>query len=79
MSTCNVFLDVTKTGNGEPGAGNGEGGTEVWERVVCGNLHKNPIWPMIDVRERSKQTYLTDNVAIFLELYAHEVLEIIRR
>ena len=56
VSTCNVFLDVTKTGNGEPGAGSGERGTEVWERVVCGNLHKNPIWPMIDVRERSKQT-----------------------
>ena len=48
--------DVTKTGNGERGAGNGERGTEVWERVVSGNLHKNPIWPMIDDREPSKQT-----------------------
>ena len=36
--------DVTKTGNGERGAGNGERGTEVWERVVSGNLHKNPKW-----------------------------------
>ena len=59
------------TGSGDRGAGtgNGERGTEVWERVVSGNLHKNPIWPMIDDRE----------VAILLELYAHEVLEIIRR
>ena len=48
--------NVTKTGNGERGAGNGERGTEVWERVVSGNLHKNPIWPMIDDREPSKQT-----------------------
>ena len=39
--------DVTKTGNGqrgagsgERGAGNGERGTEIWERVVSGNLHK---------------------------------------
>ena len=46
--------DVTKTGNGERGAGNG--GTEVWERVVSGNLHKNTIWPMMDDREPSKQT-----------------------
>ena len=49
-------LDVTKTGNGERGAGSGERGTEVWERVVSGNLHKNPIWPMIGDREPSKQT-----------------------
>ena len=26
------------------GAGSGERGTEVWERVVSGNLHKNPKW-----------------------------------
>ena len=32
------------TGSGERGAGNGERGTEVWERVVSGNLHKNPKW-----------------------------------
>ena len=38
------------------GAGSGERGTEVWERVVSGNLHKNPIWPMMDDREPSKQT-----------------------
>ena len=61
------------TGSGERGAGSGEQGTEVWERVVSGNLHKNPIWPMIDDRETSY------SVAILLELYAHEVLEIIRR
>ena len=36
--------DVTKTRNGERGAGSGERGTEVWERVVSGNLHKNPKW-----------------------------------
>ena len=58
--------DVTKTGNGEREM-------EVWERVVSGNLHKNPIWPMVDDRETSY------SVAILLELYAHEVLEIIRR
>ena len=28
------------------GTGSGERGTEVWERVVSGNLHKNLIWPM---------------------------------
>ena len=28
------------------GTGNGERGTEVWERVVSGNLHKNPKWPV---------------------------------
>ena len=28
------------TGSGERGAGNRERGTEVWERVVSGNLHK---------------------------------------
>ena len=55
------------------GTGSGERRTEVWERVVSGNLHKNPIWPMIDDRETSY------GVAILLELYAHEVLEIIRR
>ena len=32
------------TGSGERGAGSGERGTEVWERVVSGNLHKNPKW-----------------------------------
>ena len=59
------LMDVTKTGNGERGAGSGERGTEVWERVVSGNLHKNPKWPVmagkdqepgkIDDREASKQ------------------------
>ena len=41
-----VSGDVTKRRNGERGAGggNGERGTEVWERVVSGNLHKNPKW-----------------------------------
>ena len=33
-------MDVTKTRNGERGAGSGERGTEVWERVGSGNLHK---------------------------------------
>ena len=28
-------------GSGERRAGSGERGTEVWERVVSGNLHKN--------------------------------------
>ena len=49
--TLNVFgmqpeyqQDVTKTGNGERGAGSGERGMEVWERVVSGNLQKNPKW-----------------------------------
>ena len=55
-SNYRMTRDVTKTGNGERGAGSGERGTEVWERVVSGNLHKNPIWPMIDDREPSKQT-----------------------
>ena len=32
--------DVTKTL--KRGTGSGERGTEVWERVVSGNLHKNP-------------------------------------
>ena len=32
---------------------NGKRGTEVWEGVVSGNLHKNPIWPMIGEREPS--------------------------
>ena len=31
-------------GSGERGAGSGEPGSEVWERVVGGNLHKNPKW-----------------------------------
>ena len=26
------------------GMGSGEQGTEVWERVVSDNLHKNPKW-----------------------------------
>ena len=38
------MMDVTKTGNGERRAGSGERETEVWERVVSGNLHKNPKW-----------------------------------
>ena len=45
--------DVTKRRNGERGAesgergaGKGERGTEVWERVVSGNLRKNPKWPV---------------------------------
>ena len=38
----NPYLDVTKTL--KRGTGNGERGTEVWERVVSGNLHKNPKW-----------------------------------
>ena len=42
----NKTMDVTKTRNGERGAGSGERGTEVWERVVSGNLHKNPKWPV---------------------------------
>ena len=37
---------VTKTGNGKRRAGSGERGTEVLERVVSGNLHKNTKWPV---------------------------------
>ena len=33
--------DVTR--NGKRGVGSGERGTEVWERVVSGNLHKNQL------------------------------------
>ena len=45
------------TGSGERGAGNGELGTEVWERVVSSNLHKIQYGPpMIGEREPSKQT-----------------------
>ena len=50
------------------GTGNGERGTEVWERVVSGNLHKNPIWPMIGEREPSVVETNLNNVAILLEL-----------
>ena len=39
--------DVTKTGSGERG-------TEVWQRVVSGNLHKNPKWPS-KKRERERR------------------------
>ena len=56
------------TGSGERGAGNGKRGTEVWERVVSGNLHKNPIWPMIGEREPSVVETNLNNVAILLEL-----------
>ena len=45
-----------------------ERGTEVWERVVSGNLHKNPIWPMIGEREPSVVKTNLNNVAILLEL-----------
>ena len=65
------------------GTGSGERGTEVWERVVSGNLHKNPKWPvrikdpvgsMIEKRRNNTEgRYFTN------ELYAHEVLEMIRR
>ena len=36
------MLPKRGTGSGERGAGSGERATEVWERVVSGNLHKNP-------------------------------------
>ena len=39
---------VTKMKNWEPGAGNGERGTEVWKRVVSGKPYKNPKWPVKD-------------------------------
>ena len=47
------WRDVTKTGNGERGAGSGERGTEVWERVVSGYIHKNPNWPVMYRSNRS--------------------------
>ena len=34
----------TGRGSGEQGARNGERRTEVWERVVSGNLYNNPNW-----------------------------------
>ena len=37
------------------GTGSGERGTEVWERVVSGNLHNNPKWRS-KKRERKKKT-----------------------
>ena len=42
------------TGSGERGAGSGEPGSEVWERVVGGNLHKNPKWRS-KKRERARR------------------------
>ena len=36
------------------GKGSGERGTEVWERVVSGNLHKNPKWRS-KTRERERR------------------------
>ena len=64
VSLGQVFLsikkDVTKTGNGERGTGSGErkSGNELSAEtsIYRGNLQKNPIWPMIDDREPSKQT-----------------------
>ena len=51
-----ILMDVTKTGNGERGAA-GKRGTEVWERVVSGNLHKNPKWRSKKrERERRRQS-----------------------
>ena len=32
--------------NLERGAGKGDRGREVWERVLSGNLDKNPKWPI---------------------------------
>ena len=43
------------------GTGSGERGTEVWERVVSGNLHKNPKWPVRiknPVRSQAAQTHV---------------------
>ena len=37
--------------------GSGERGTEVWERVVSGNLHKNPKWRS-KKRERERRSAL---------------------
>ena len=54
IETSSLFYGCYE--HGERGAGSGERGTEVWERVVSGNRHKNSIWPMIDDREPSKQT-----------------------
>lgn len=36
----------TETGKREPGTRNEERGTEIWKRVVSGNLHKNQKWPI---------------------------------
>ena len=57
VTACFLRGDVTKTGSG--GRGAGKGGTEVWEQVVSGNLHKNPKWPIrIPVRWMIKIFYL---------------------
>ena len=37
-------MDVTKTGNGERGTGNGEPRTGVWEQVYSGNPRENSTW-----------------------------------
>ena len=42
--SMNWMLLKRGAGSGERGAGSMERGTEVWERLVSGNLHKNPKW-----------------------------------
>ena len=69
------------TRNGERGAGSGERGTKVWERVVSRNLRKNPKWPVrITNPVRSMIEKRRNNTwRRYFSIYAHEVLEIMRR
>ena len=48
--------DVTKTGNGERGAGSGERGTEVWERVVSVKPPQKSKMAVQKTTERKKKT-----------------------
>ena len=37
-------MNMRASANRERGARSGERGAKVWERVVSGNVHKNPTW-----------------------------------
>ena len=54
-----IQTDVTKTGNGERGAGSGERGTEVWERVAAETSTKSKM--AVQKNEREKEEYKERN------------------